>query len=244
MQAPPGHTLVTTEDGSTTLHSLRFDEACHSPAGARAETRVHYLEGCRVQELLTEHTHVHILEVGFGTGLGWQETLALAQKFPASFLQFVSLELDEELVKWALPQATRHQEGERIWYQQDVERARVLVIVGDARVTVPQWKNHLGKFHAVYQDAFSPRKNPTLWTRQWFELLGSLGLPAARLGTYSASISIRKALHAAGWGVYPGEAFAGKKASSRAQWGRPSDPTLLAELERHPAPALTDPERP
>lgn len=244
MQAPPGHTLVQTDDGSTTLHSLRFDEACHSPAGARLETRLHYLKGCRVPELLAEHPQVRILEVGFGTGLGWQETCALARQVPTSFLHFTSLELDEELVRWALPEATRHHDGERVWYQQDVDRARVLVIVGDARATLPVWKDRLEKFHAIYQDAFSPRKNPTLWTRQWFELLGSLGLPAARLATYSASISIRKALHAAGWGVYPGEAFAHKKSSTRAQWGLPSDPTLIAELQRHPAPALTDPERP
>ena len=244
MQAPPGHTLITTEDGSTTLHSQRFDEACHSTSGAREETRVHYLEGCRVHELLTQYPHVHILEVGFGTGLGWQETLALSQKVPATFLTFVSLELDEELVKWALPEAIRHQVNERVWYQQDFPTAQLKVIVGDARIVLPRWKTHLEKFHAVYQDAFSPRKNPTLWTTQWFELLGSLSLAGARLSTYSASISIRKALHAAGWGVYSGEAFARKKSSTRAQWKIPSDADLLSELEKHPTPALIDTETP
>lgn len=242
MQAPPGHTLVTTEDGSTTLHSQRFDETCHSTSGARAETHVHYLEGCHVEELLNQHSHVHLLEVGFGTGLGWQETFALAQKVSAGFLTFISLELDEELVKWALPAATRQQEGERVWFQQDFANAQLKVIIGDARLSVPLWANHLEKFHAIYQDAFSPRKNPTLWTTQWFELLGSLSHPAARLATYSASISIRKALHAAGWGVYPGEAFARKKSSTRAQWRKPSDATLLSELEKHPTLALIDPE--
>lgn len=244
MHAPPGHTLIITEDGSTTLHSQRFDESCHSTSGAREETRVHYLEGCRVHELLTQHSHVHLLEVGFGTGLGWQETLKLAQKVSATFLTFVSLELDEELVKWALPQATRHQADERVWYQQDFGHAQLKVIIGDARVALPLWINHLEKFHAIYQDAFSPRKNPTLWTTQWFELLGKLSHPGARLSTYSASISIRKALHAAGWGVYPGEAFARKKSSTRAQWGVPSDANLLTELDKHPTPALTDTETP
>lgn len=244
MQAPPGHTLVITEDGSPTLHSQRFDESCHSTSGAREETLVHYLAGCRVHELLTEHLHVHILEVGLGTGLGWQETLALSQTVPTSFLTFVSLELDEELVKWALPEATRHQADQRIWYQQDFPRAQLKVIVGDARVVLPLWKPALEKFHAVYQDAFSPRKNPTLWTTQWFALLGGLAHPGARLSTYSASISIRKALHAAGWGVFPGEAFARKKSSTRARWNLPGDPALLAELATHPTPPLTDSEIP
>lgn len=244
MKAPPGHTLVITEDGSTTLHSQRFDETCHSTSGAREETRVHYLEGCRVQALLTQHPHVHLLEVGFGTGLGWQETFALAQKVSAGFLTFISLELDEELVKWALPTSTRHQVDQRVWYQQDFAHAQLKVIIGDARVVVPLWVTHLEKFHGIYQDAFSPRKNPTLWTTQWFELLGSLSHPGARLATYSASISIRKALHAAGWGVYPGEAFARKKSSTRAQWRKPSDAILLSELEKHPTPPLKDPETP
>ncbi len=244
MQAPPGHTLITTEDGSTTLHSQRFDETCHSTSGAREETRVHYLEGCRVHELLTKHSHVHLLEVGFGTGLGWQETLALSQQVSATFLTYVSLELDEELVKWALPQATRYQADQRVWYQQDFPTAQLKVIVGDARTTLPLWRARLEKFHGIYQDAFSPRKNPTLWTTQWFAVLGSVSLPGARLSTYSASISIRKALHAAGWGVYPGPAFARKKSSTRASWNEPSDAGLIAELEKHPTLALIDTETP
>jgi hypothetical protein len=31
---PDGHTLVETEDGSETLFSQRFGEACHSTTGA------------------------------------------------------------------------------------------------------------------------------------------------------------------------------------------------------------------
>ncbi len=243
MNLPPRHRLVMTEDGSTTLHSELFDESCHSTAGAREETRVHYLQGCHVEEWLTQNSIMHILEVGFGTGLGWQETHLFAQKITNAFLNFVSLELDEDLVKWALPEATRHQDGKRLWYQQDFPRAQLKVIIGDARITVPQWFEHLEKFHAIYQDAFSPRKNPTLWTTEWFALLGQLSHPGARLATYSASISIRKALHAAGWGVYPGEAFARKKASTRAQWKCPSDPDLLIELAKHPTPALKDLEK-
>ncbi len=235
---PPRHRLVLTEDGSASLHSERFDETCHSLAGAREETRLHYLKGCEVEELLISRQTVKILEVGFGTGLGWNESLALAEAYP-SRLEFVSLELDEDLVRWAAPEAQRHERQGQIWYRLDRGHHRLNVLVGDARTTMPAW-TEAPRFHAFYQDAFSPKKNPTLWTVEWFHLLGSLAEPGARLSTYSASVSVRKAMVEAGWGVTPGERFGQKRASTRAQWGAPSDAGILEQLARSPSVALRD----
>lgn len=240
MLPPKGHQIRETDDGTWTLFSERFSEACHSTAGAREETRKHYLEGCHIQALLRDQNPTHVLEVGFGTGLGFRETLQLARSQKNSFLRFTSLELDEELVKWAAPQAIKKQFDHVTLYQQLGEEFELTILIGDARLSLPQYAPHLPPVHAIYQDAFSPRRNPTLWTKEWFALLGSLSAPGAYLSTYSASISIRKALIAAGWGVSLGESFAQKRSSTRARWQLASDAALIEQLENHSILALSD----
>lgn len=238
---PQGHRLVETADGSFTLYSERFEENCHSTAGARAETLTHYLAGCDVEGLLKSQETVRVLEVGFATGLGWAMTKELAHQYPRAQLDFVSLELDDELIRWAIPAATRHQLNDLVYYELIDGNARLRVLSGDARSTLISFKRYFpATFQAIYQDAFSPKKNPTLWTVEWFRLLGELSTPATLLSTYSASISIRKALTEAGWGVSMGAPFGPKRTSTRARWGASSDPTILALLERSPTPALKD----
>lgn len=244
-QPPPGHQWVETEDGSYTLHSERFDENCHSTSGAQAETQLHYLEGCCVAELLTQEHPLRLLEVGFATGLGWRMTRDLAHRTPQSSLDFVSLEIDESLATWAEPGLTRHEAQGLRWYEKTEDNARLRVLIGDARATLPLWSHRFPeKFHALYQDAFSPKRNPTLWSVEWFQLLGALAVPGARLSTYSASVSIRKALIEAGWGVTNGATFGPKRSSTRARWQESSSAEVLDQLRRSPTPALKDAHEP
>ncbi len=240
MLPPKGHQLRETQDGTWTLFSERFSEACHSSAGAREETLKHYLKGCHIQALLQCQKLTHVLEVGFGTGLGFRETLRLACSLNSSFLRFTSLEIDEELVKWAAPQAIKKEIDQVTFYQELGEGFELTILIGDARTALPLFASQISPVHAIYQDAFSPKRNPTLWTKEWFALLGSISVPGAYLSTYSASISIRKALIAAGWGVSPGESFAQKRSSTRARWQMPSDAALIEQLQNHSILALSD----
>lgn len=235
---PPFHRWLPTADGSYTLFNERFQDPCHSPSGARAETRCHYVEGCGLSALFTGRARVHVLEVGFGAGIGWEETRAALPG--GASLDFLSLEIDEELVRWYRPQLSRHESGDAVWYEHDGPGARLRILIGDARATLPRW-SYEAPFDAIYQDAFAPRKNPVLWTTEWFALLKTLAAPHAVLSTYSSSIAIRKALHAAGWAVHPGAGFADKLRSTRAFARGETDPVLLAELQRSPLPAFKDP---
>lgn len=238
---PRGHKLVPTEDGSFTLHSERFDENCHSTSGARAETQLHYLQGCQVKEHLAANPLTRVLEVGFATGMGWQMTRDLALTYPDSRLEFVSLELDEELIQWAEPGLEKHVSKGLVWFEKTDGNCTLKVLAGDARHTLPAYLMlHPTLFDVFFQDAFSPKKNPTLWTVEWFKLLGACAAREALMSTYSASVSIRKAMVEAGWGVFPGEKFGPKKTSTRARWRTPTDPSIVELLERSPTPALKD----
>ena len=188
---------IETDDGSLTLHSQVFGEACHSTSGARAETLLHYLEGCQVKERLHQYPTFNILEVGLGLGIGLLTTLeVIGNDHP---WHFVTMEIDPDLVKWFL---NEHQHLAIIKKAQWINKQRVYgrhenieltIIVGDARVEVPSFlATSPLEFHAIYQDAFSPKRNPLLWTVEWFSLLKEYSHRDCILSTYSASSSIRK----------------------------------------------------
>ncbi len=237
---PAGHLLVTTEDGSLTLYSEAFQEACHSKTGAKTETILHYIEGCKILEKSETHSPLIILEVGFGLGVGFLTTL---EKIPADKKwHFISMELDRNLLQWF---SDSHPELNLSWngnlLETTLDNFKLTIIHGDAREKLPiYFKTHPKKVHAIYQDAFSPKKNPALWTKEWFTLLKNNSHQDVTLSTYSASDSIRKSLHETGWGVHKGEKFGAKRTSTRAVLNQATDPDILYLLERSPASALTD----
>jgi tRNA U34 5-methylaminomethyl-2-thiouridine-forming methyltransferase MnmC len=51
----------------------------------------------------------------------------------------------------------------------------------------------------IWQDPFSPAKNPTMWDAEWFAALRQLAAPDAQLVTYSVARAVRDALTAGGW---------------------------------------------
>ena len=66
--------VIETADGTPTLFSSHFDEACHSLHGAVAETLYNFIEGCDLDILAKKYSPLNILEVGFGTGTGFKLT--------------------------------------------------------------------------------------------------------------------------------------------------------------------------
>lgn len=241
---PKNHQWVETGDGTYTLYSERFQEACHSTTGAKAETVLHYLKGCQVEEKIL-HQDITILEVGFGLGLGFITTLEVLKDASHRF-HFISLEIDGDLVKWVFDDLASKNILTHIQFSDslasaDFKGGTLKVLLGDARKTLPCFleKSDL-KIDVIYQDAFSPKKNPTLWTTEWFELLRSHSNPSVNLSTYSASSSIRKSLITAGWKLHKGEKFGPKRTSTRATLSGESDPDILLHLERSPIPPLQD----
>lgn len=249
MANPPNHQWVETADGSKTLFSETFQEACHSTSGARAETLLHYVQGCKIQEKLHHENQLTILEVGFGLGLGFLTTYEVL-KSSAKPWTFISLEIDEQLLEWFRLENIQHPFLKTFQWKEmgnvkvlecRNEQIHLMILAGDARKGLPEFtliKNL--KWDAIYQDAFSPKKNPILWTTEWFEFLKSHSTPEVLLSTYSASSSIRKSLVEAGWILQKGEKFGPKRTSTRASLLGISDPEILLHLERSPTPALRD----
>lgn len=243
--APPKHQWVETGDGSYTLFSENYQEACHSSTGAVEETLLHYIKGCQIVEKASTLAHITILEVGFGLGIGLLTTLSVLKDSPTP-LRFISLEIDEELLEWFRQENPElklewKNEGEIKTLQGKIQNTEVIILCGNARETLPKFAALKDiEWDAIYQDAFSPKRNPILWTTEWFTLLKQYSTPETLLSTYSASTSIRKSLIEAGWVLNKGEKFGPKRTSTRASLKGESDPDILLHLERSPVLALKD----
>ncbi|MCB0214680.1 MAG: tRNA (5-methylaminomethyl-2-thiouridine)(34)-methyltransferase MnmD [Anaerolineae bacterium] len=217
----------STGDGSDTLYSAAYDETFHSTFGALTETEHVFLRATGVAQHLAGGQPARVLEVGFGTGLNFWVT-AHHSLMTGTPLDYVSLE------KYLLPVATlaRLNHGDLPAVAQEIRQAflewranlpdplpaaplqwrfgdgiRLELVIGDA-VTVPIPSRD---YHAVYQDAFSPEKNPELWTQEFFARLFGLLRPGGKLATYSVKGEVRRRLAAVGFQVHKQPGPPGKR---------------------------------
>jgi len=196
--------------------SRRFDDPYFSLNDGLAETRHVFLDGNDLPARF--HDGFVVAELGFGTGLNM---LATAEAWAAAgapgtlhLTSFEAYPMRAEDMARAL--AVFPQLGARTarliegWAAGRAEidlgdGARLTVIFGDARKSVPHWT---GCADAWFLDGFSPARNPELWQP---ELMAAVAAHTAKHGTvasYSAAGHVRRALAEAGFGVtrVPGHA--------------------------------------
>ena len=198
---------VTTADGSLTLYSARFDECYHSTrdGALRESLKKHVIPAF---SLLGEKEEITILDVCFGLGYNTLATLyhLRERKFPRK-VTILSPELDRELVASlksfdyppefdplrpvieTVSREGRYADG----------RFRIEVLFGDARQRTPRIGERID---IVYQDPFSPKKNPLLWTREYFAELRRIVSEGMILTTYSSATPVRMGLYENGFLLY------------------------------------------
>lgn len=247
------YTVVPTEDGGPTIFSEFFQEHCHSLSGSRQETTKIYLQNTGLLAKARERSPLFLLEVGTGPGLGLEMTLeALQTQLVAAetTLSYVGVELDADLFMFGILKFA--QLGKLVWTRNQLSGldfflghgvgVTAMVLIGDARQTLPLFHQlyPTHRFSFIYQDPFSPPKNPTLWTKEWFELLKQVSSLEVTLSTYSSSASMRKAMVQTGWAISNGGGFGKKRSSTIAKLQGSSCPDVLLHLEKSPAAALQD----
>lgn len=243
--------IIHTEDQTKTLWSEFFDENCHNLFGAYEETIFNYILGCHIPDQILSNEHIHVLDVGFGLGVGLKAFIDELKKYDLNSLKelsYTSIELDEDLFLWSInenfPDFSFVKNDYHYYCEFDLgfQKLVIKVFIGDGRKTLPMAfkQNLLPEFTAIFQDAFSPNKNKALWTVEWFTDLRMMASSGVYLSTYSASISIRKSLITAGWKITNTKGFAQKRTMTKARLIGEIDPALAAELSRSPALELRD----
>ena len=198
---------ITTKDGTKTLYSKEFDECYHSVAdGALIESLNKHV--IPASNLTIDKNSLTILDICYGLGFNTLATLYYYKNFrPNVKLHIISPEIDRALVEslkeFNYPKEFR--EFEHIinavstnFYYEDIN-LKVEVLIGDARDTIKDIKT---KCDIIYQDAFSPQKNPALWSVEWFREIKNISNIDTILTTYSISAPVRFSLYEAGFQIY------------------------------------------
>ncbi len=202
------HIIEITEDGSHTVYVPELDEHYHSTHGAIQESLHVYLEAglhhCNKPE-------IHLLEIGFGTGLNALLTLLDTEKSKKT-VKYTTLE--RYPVSFA--------EAEMFNYSQLLDPSQKETFMHLHSSPWEEWVGitpsfHLRKlqmdagsldgfqpetlFDVVYYDAFAPEKQSGMWTQEIFNRLYALSNQGAVLTTYCAKGAVRRMLQSAGYQV-------------------------------------------
>jgi chorismate dehydratase len=197
--------LVMTDDGTPSLWSEEFGQLMHTTDGALAEALWKHLVPCGVLDKAGSRS---VLDIGFGLGYNVLATADEALRRGVS-MTIVSLEYcndAEAFVREIEYPAQFPQTGELIKRAYCDGRATqdditVMVRFGDARKTIVAMAAEGLRFDAIYQDPFSPAKNPELWTLDYFSNLKSIMADDGMMTTYSAAVQVRRALVEAGFHI-------------------------------------------
>lgn len=211
-------TIITTADGSKTIHINEWNEQYHSTHGAINEANYVYLKQgllyflshfCyseRSQESIKNE--ISILEIGFGTGLNAFLTLIEAEKLK-HYISYVGVEAfpvkneELELLNFSELISNNHQaEFEQLHaskWEETVQISNYFKLKKQQKLF--ENINAISKFDVIYFDAFGPRVQPNLWTEDIFKIMYRAMKPNGVLTTYSAKGNARRAMQTVGFEV-------------------------------------------
>ena len=197
--------LLITEDGSHTLFVPEIDECYHSSHGAIQESRHIFIESglkhCTKKE-------IRVLEIGFGTGLNAFLTLIEAEggskKIRYTSLEKYPVEVEKAFqLNYSDLIAPEFKEiFEKLHTSLWNEVAQISTFFSLKKVEADFTKyDFTEKYDVIFFDAFSPEKQPEMWTVEQFEKLYKCCNFEAVLTTYCAKGDIRRAMQKAGFKV-------------------------------------------
>ena len=212
--------VVRLKNGICSIRSLAEDETFHPVVGPAAEAEALYVRQLRLRRRLQSHHGEFVVwDVGLGAAANAISVLRAASDLPCS-LRIISFDRTIEPLEFALRHAAE------LGYLSGYESAaRELLATG--RALGGRWELRPGDFpgllrkgppsapapHAILFDAFSPAKNPAMWTASLFSDLHRC-LDSRRpcaMPTYSRSTMLRVTLLLAGFFVGAGRATGEKE---------------------------------
>ncbi len=199
--------IVKTADGSDTLYSRSLDESYHSTYGAVTESMHVFIDaGFNI----LKEDYLTIFEVGFGTGLNALLTLIESQKTNRKVkyytLELYPLEMDVILNLNYTSMVSLDEDNEAHYYLMHrckwgkdvaITNSFCLHKIKGNLETIKIPKN----IHLVYFDAFSPEKQPEMWTLPIFNKIYEKMKPSAVLTTYCAKGNVKRILKSVGFRI-------------------------------------------
>ncbi|MDU1903615.1 MAG: tRNA (5-methylaminomethyl-2-thiouridine)(34)-methyltransferase MnmD [Dysgonomonas sp.] len=200
--------IETTLDGSHTLYVSELDEHYHSVNGAIQES-MHVFINAGFNHI--DKDDIHVLEVGFGTGLNAYLTLQVARENSKKvhYTSFELYPLDKEIVSklnydkgdTALSRSVFEELHDCDWNAPiQITSTFILEKINEDFRKALNLINEK-QFDLIYFDAFSPDKQPEMWTQEIFDSLYKSTSEGGSFTTYCAKGVVRRMLQSAGYMV-------------------------------------------
>ncbi len=199
--------IQLTADGSHTVAIPDMHVTYHSKHGAIGESKHVFIQaGLSPLVSLLSHQPIHILEIGFGTGLNALLSLqeAIRYRQPMYYQTLELFPLPDEM-------AAQLNYGEQLNLIKEFEQLHTapweIPVPVHPLFTLHKTQDSLLSFstgqlfHCIYFDVFAPAAQPELWTQEVFEKLYNFITPGGILVTYCSKSIVRKAMVAAGFTV-------------------------------------------
>ncbi|TYC17129.1 tRNA (5-methylaminomethyl-2-thiouridine)(34)-methyltransferase MnmD [Bizionia gelidisalsuginis] len=220
--------IITTDDGSKTIHIPEWNEQYHSKHGAIQEANYVYLDKGLIGFLSSDKhqgsiPNVSILEIGFGTGLNAFLTLLYAEKHQLA-IKYVGVEAypitAEELQSLNYSEVASDNTSELFNTMHSVpwETFETICEVFQLKKQKKSFLeiDAIAEFDVIYFDAFGPRVQPELWTEAVFKTMYTALKTNGVLVTYCVQGHARRAMISAGFTVEKLEGPPGKRHMLRA----------------------------
>jgi len=212
--------IVKLASGAYSVHSLARGETFHPVIGPVAEAEALYVQQLKLRERVRDCAGEFVIwDIGLGAAANPITVLRAVRDLPAQLL-ILSFDETVEPLRFAL------QQTEELDYLRGYEDplnqllAHTSLEFRDHAAQV-QWRLHSGDFptlvedraadawpkpHAILFDAYSPARNPAMWTQPLFARIYQLLDPRrpCAIPTYSRSTMLRVSLLLAGFFVGAG----------------------------------------
>ncbi len=207
--------IITTSDGSKTIQIEEWNEQYHSIHGAIQEANHVFIKHGLLYffELIqtepnSESSPIHILEIGFGTGLNAFLTLIKGEELN-QIIDYVGVEAypvqsDEiQQLNYVELISNQHKNCFEKMHQIPWEETYQITSLFKLEKQKLYFKNITAEnsFDIIYFDAFGARVQPELWTETIFNIMFKALKNNGVLVTYSAKGSVRRAMEAVGFTV-------------------------------------------
>ncbi|MDX2084953.1 MAG: MnmC family methyltransferase [Candidatus Melainabacteria bacterium] len=257
-----------TEDLSWSCLDPVSKECQHNQAGAYTEARLHYVAPSGWEEALKRSGHLRVLDVCFGLGYNtWTLIQSVLQWVSSPFatvdqsngplrVSIIGLEQDIRLQDaWpiildqptladlnGLKRSFEHNKYYRtlegpLTLTLDLPAITVFLTIffGDFRAMLPLLA---APVDVIFHDAFSPARQPGLWSAEIFQQYRRLLRPGGRLLSYSTAHAVWGGLQEAGFHLYQSVPVGGKRGGTVASL-QPIAPLWLEVEALQPLAAST-----
>ena len=206
--------LVNTNDGSNSLKNVIINDSYHSKYGAINESKHIFINnGLK----MISKKKIRVLEIGFGTGLNALLTLLYCDKKKQNIIYHTidNLPLKEEIYS-SLNYFDQLKIEKNIYlkihsssWENEIELSNFFVLKKMKCDFTKTLFNQ--KYDLIYFDAFSPSKQPEMWTLNNFKKLYNCLNTNGVLITYSSKGDVKRTMKKVGFNISSLEGPTGKR---------------------------------